>query len=329
MCASVKTVREPNTSLDSLPAPHAVEMQNQSSAKVDRATQRDTIDYVETEWQEADVVDVFIIGGGPGGYVAAIKASQLGLSVALAEQADIGGTCTNWGCIPTKTMLASSKLLTRMQEARKFGLTAEGVGADFGAIMTRKDQVVVRLRKGIEYLMKKNNVQVYADRATLHDATHVCIGNTGEVVETKNVIIATGSSPIKFPPFTDPGIWTSDDVFRNREQPKELVVIGGGVIGVEMATFFSAIGTRVTIVELMPHILPAEDEDLAMALTATLKKRGITIITGAKTQSVTPSESGYVLTLDANGTTQEVRGDHVLLPSDAGRMWGRNSSRWA
>ena len=108
------------------------------------------------------MVDVFIIGGGPGGYVAAIKAAQLGLSVALAEEADMGGTCTNWGCIPTKTMLASSKLLTRMQEARKFGLTAEGVGADFGAIMTRKDQVVVRLRKGIEYLMKKNNVQVYA-----------------------------------------------------------------------------------------------------------------------------------------------------------------------
>ena len=122
------------------------------------------------------MVDLFIIGGGPGGYVAAIKAAQLGLSVALAEEADMGGTCTNWGCIPTKTMLASSKLLTRMQEARRFGLTAEGVGADFGAIMTRKDQVVLRLRKGIEYLMKKNNVQVYASRATLHDATHVCIG---------------------------------------------------------------------------------------------------------------------------------------------------------
>jgi dihydrolipoamide dehydrogenase len=259
------------------------------------------------------MVDVFIIGGGPGGYVAAIKAAQLGLSVALAEEADMGGVCTNWGCIPTKTMLASSKLLTRMQEARKFGLTAEGVGANFGAIMTRKDQVVVRLRKGIEYLMKKNNVQVYASRATLHDTTHVCIDATGEVVEAKNVIIATGSSPIKFPPFTDPGIWTSDDVFRNREQPRELVVIGGGVIGVEMATFFSAIGTKVTIVELMPHILPVEDEDVAQALTATLKKRGITIITGATTQSVTPTEAGYTLTLDANDATQEVHGDHVLL----------------
>ena len=259
------------------------------------------------------MVDVFVIGGGPGGYVAAIKASQLGLSVALAEEADMGGTCTNWGCIPTKTMLASSKLFTRMQEARKFGLTAESVGADFGAIMTRKDQVVVRLRKGIEYLMKKNHVQVYASRATLRDATHVCVDATGEVVEAKNVIIATGSSPIKFPPFTDPGIWTSDDVFRNREQPKELVVIGGGVIGVEMATFFSAIGTKVTIVELMPHILPIEDEDVALALAATLKKRGITIIAGAKTQSVTPTEAGYTLILDVDGATQEIHGDHVLL----------------
>src|SRR5450759_5067606 len=259
------------------------------------------------------MVDIFVIGGGPGGYVAAIKAAQLGLSVALAEEADMGGVCTNWGCIPTKTMLASSKLFTRMQEARKFGLTADNVGVDFGAVMTRKDQVVVRLRKGIEFLMKKNNIQVYKSRATLKDPTHVCIDATGEVVEAQNIIIATGSSPIKFPPFTDPGIWTSDDVFRNREQPKELVVIGGGVIGVEMATFFSAIGTKVTIVELMPHILPVEDEDVALALTATLKKRGITIITGAKTQLVTPTEAGYSLTLDVNDATQEVHGDHVLL----------------
>ncbi|MGB9666277.1 MAG: FAD-dependent oxidoreductase, partial [Candidatus Cryosericum sp.] len=202
------------------------------------------------------MVDVFIIGGGPGGYVAAIKAAQLGLSVALAEQADMGGVCTNWGCIPTKTMLASSKLYTHMQEAGKFGLSADNIAVNFPAVMARKDQVVTRLRKGIEFLMKKNKIQVYASRATLKDPTHVSIDATGEVVEARNVIIATGSSPIKFPPFTDPGIWTSDDVFRNTEQPKNLVIIGGGVIGVEMATFFNAIGTNVTIVELMPHILP-------------------------------------------------------------------------
>lgn len=259
------------------------------------------------------MVDVFIIGGGPGGYVAAIKAAQLGLSVALAEQADMGGVCTNWGCIPTKTMLASSKLYTHMQEAHKFGLSADNVSVDFPAVMARKDQVVVRLRKGIEFLMKKNKVQVYASRATLKDRTHVSIDTTGEVVEAKNVIIATGSSPIKFPPFTDPGIWTSDDVFRNTEQPKNLVIIGGGVIGVEMATFFNAIGTNVTIVELMPHILPIEDEDVALALTATLKKRGVTIITGAKTQSVTPEDGGYTLSLEVNGAVQQIHGDHVLL----------------
>jgi dihydrolipoamide dehydrogenase len=143
------------------------------------------------------MVDVFIIGGGPGGYVAAIKAAQLGMSVGLAEQADMGGTCTNWGCIPTKTMLASSKLLTRMQKARAFGIAADNVTADFAAIMARKDQVVVRLRKGIEYLMKKNKVQVYASRATLRDPTHVCIDATGEIVEARSVIIATGSSPVR------------------------------------------------------------------------------------------------------------------------------------
>ena len=259
------------------------------------------------------MVDVFVIGGGPGGYVAAIKAAQLGLSVGLAEQADMGGTCTNWGCIPTKTMLASSKMLTRMQKAKTLGINADNVTADFGAIMTRKDQVVVRLRKGIEYLMKKNKVQVYASRATLRDSTHVCIDGTGEIVEARNVIIATGSSPVKFAPFTDPGIWTSDDVFRNTQQPQELVIIGGGVIGVEMATFFAAVGTKVTIVELMPHILPTEDEDVAQALAANLRKHGVTIITGAKTETVVKTETGYTLHLDVAGTPQDVSGNNVLL----------------
>lgn len=258
------------------------------------------------------MVDVFVIGGGPGGYVAAIKAAQLGFTVALAEQADMGGTCTNWGCIPTKTMLASSRLLARMQEARKFGLKAEGVAADYGAIMQRKDQVVMRLRKGIEYLMKKNKVQLYREHAELADATHVRLAS-GETVEAGHVILATGSAPVRFPPFTDPGIWTSDDVFRSTEQPKDLVIIGGGVIGVEMATFFSAIGTKVTIVELMPHILPAEDEDLAQALTASFKKRGVTVITGAATQSVTRTDTGYALDLDIGGTQQQITGEKVLL----------------
>jgi len=259
------------------------------------------------------MIDVFVIGGGPGGYVAAIKAAQLGMTVALAEQADMGGTCTNWGCIPTKTMLASSKMLTRMQNATTLGITADNVTADFAAIMSRKDRVVVRLRKGIEYLMKKNDVQVYASRATLHDPTHVCIDGTGEVVEARNVIVATGSSPVRFVPFTDPGIWTSDDVFRNTQQPRELVIIGGGVIGVEMATFFAAVGTKVTIVELMPHILPTEDEDVAQALAVNLRKHGITILTGAKTETVVKTEAGYTLHLDVAGTPQDVSGDNVLL----------------
>ena len=259
------------------------------------------------------MVDLMVIGGGPGGYVAAIKAAQLGLSVALAEQAAMGGACTNAGCIPTKTMLASSRLLTRMEEAQKFGLHAEAVTFDFAAVMSHKDQVVLRLRKGIEYLMKKNRIQVYASHATLRDPTHVLLDATGEVVEARNIIIATGSVPARFPPFTDPGIWTSDDLFRISDQPKSLVIIGGGVIGVEMATFFSAIGTEVTIVELMPHILPAEDEDLARMLTATLQKWGVHIVTGAKTQTVVTDNEGYQLTLEVNGETQEVHGQHVLL----------------
>lgn len=259
------------------------------------------------------MVDVLVIGGGPGGYVAAIKAAQLGLSVALAEQAAMGGTCTNAGCIPTKTMLASSRLLTRMQEAQKFGLRAEAVALDFARVMARKDEVVLRLRKGIDYLMKKNKIQVYASHATLRDATHVLLDATSEVLEARNVIIATGSAPARFSPFTDPGIWTSDDLFRISDQPASLVIIGGGVIGVEMATFFSAIGTEVTIIELMPHILPTEDEDIAQTLAATLKKQGVRIVTGARTRTVVTEEGGYLLTLDVNGETQEVHGQHVLL----------------
>lgn len=259
------------------------------------------------------MVDVFVIGGGPGGYVAAIKAAQLGLSVALAEQADMGGTCTNWGCIPTKTMLASSKLFSRMQKAGSLGITADAVSVDYGAVMARKNQVVTRLRKGIEYLMKKNGVRVYAGRATLQDPTHIRIDTVGEIIEARNVIIATGSSPVRFAPFTDAGIWTSDDVFRSTERPRELVIIGGGVIGVEMATFFATIGTKVTIVELMPHILPTEDEDLALALDANLRKHGVAIVTGARTETVTQTATGYALRLDVGGKPLEIVGERVLL----------------
>ena len=269
------------------------------------------------------MVDLMVIGGGPGGYVAAIKAAQLGLSVVLAEQAAMGGACTNAGCIPTKTMLASSRLLTRMQEAQKFGLHAEAITLDFAAVMSHKDQVVLRLRKGIEYLMKKNRIQVYTSHATLRDPTHVVLDATGEVVEARNIILATGSAPARFSPFTDPGIWTSDDLFHISDQPKTLVIIGGGVIGVEMATFFSAIGTEVTIIELMPHILPTEDEDLAQTLKATLQKRGVHIVTGARTQAVTTDSAGYQLTLEVNAKTQEAHGQHVLLSIGRKAVIGR------
>lgn len=257
--------------------------------------------------------DLFVIGGGPGGYVSAIRAAKNGLKVGLAEEKWLGGTCTNVGCIPTKALLFSSKIFSKVKDAKKFGIILENPAISLASVIARKDKVVLRLIKGIEYLLKKNKIDLFMERAKIVSTGKVLLEKSRKEVEAKNIIIATGSSPIKFPPFTDEDIWVSDDIFSIKEQPKSLVIIGGGVIGVEMATFFSIIGTEVKVVEIMPHILPAEDEDLASAVKKNLEKKGVKIFESAKTESVEKTGNGFKLYLNINGEKKEVEGEKVLL----------------
>jgi dihydrolipoamide dehydrogenase len=237
------------------------------------------------------VYDLFVMGGGPAGYVASIRGSQLGMKVAIAEEKFLGGTCTNVGCIPTKAWLASSELFQNMKESKKFGVTVENFSIDMKFVKSRTDRVVMKGRKGIEYLLKKNGVDLITGHAIVDGPNKAHVGD--KTVEFKNLLLAQGSHPIKFPPFNVDGVMTSDEIFSLDKIPSSILIVGGGVIGVEMANFFSSIGSEVTVVEVMDHVLPNMDGDVAEVLTNSMKKRGIELHTATKTLSVDKVENGF------------------------------------
>ncbi|MDK2886903.1 MAG: dihydrolipoamide dehydrogenase [Thermosipho sp. (in: thermotogales)] len=254
--------------------------------------------------------DVVVIGGGPGGYVAAIRLSQLGKKVAIIEKEELGGTCTNKGCIPTKALLTSAHLYNDIKEkAAKFGLKVDSVDFELSGIMKHMQKAVTMSRKGIEFLMKKNKIDVFKDKGIIKDNETVLLENEGKEIKGKYLILAQGSVPSVFPPFDKiDGIWTSDDVFKIKEFPKSLLIIGGGVIGVEFATFFSSFGVDVTIVELADHILPYEDKDVAEEIKKELKKKKVKILEGKKVEEV-KKELNYIATVDG----EKIEAERVLL----------------
>ncbi|WP_126993193.1 dihydrolipoyl dehydrogenase [Thermosipho globiformans] len=255
--------------------------------------------------------ETIVIGGGPGGYVAAIRLSQLGKKVAIVEKEEFGGTCTNKGCIPTKAMLTASHLFTEINEkAKKFGILVDNVSYDLSLIMKHMQKSVTMSRKGIEFLMKKNKIDVFKDKAVLKDKNTVLLENSGQEIEGENIILAHGSVPVIFPPFDQiEGIWTSDDVFKMEKMPESILIIGGGVIGVEFATFFSSFGVDVTIVELAEHILPYEDSDVAEEVKKALKKNKVKIIEGEKVEGVEKKNEKYI----AKVAGKEIEVEKVLL----------------
>ncbi len=257
--------------------------------------------------------DVVIIGGGPGGYVAAIKSAQSGLKTALVEKEVVGGICLNHGCIPTKAMLKSSKVYKQMLHAKDYGLLASEVGFDWKAIMDRKNSVVKKLTTGVGFLLKKNGVEVYQGLGVVKDKSTVEVN--GETLKTKNLILATGASPI-VPPI--PGLQeayekgfavTSRELLTIDHVPQNLVIIGGGVIGVEFATVFSSFGSQVTIIEKLDGILPMMDDDIRTAYTKTLKKDGIKIFTSAEVKGV----DGKFVTYLLDGKEEKVEADTILV----------------
>ncbi|MFP4078036.1 MAG: dihydrolipoyl dehydrogenase [Candidatus Izemoplasmataceae bacterium] len=260
--------------------------------------------------------DLTIIGSGPGGYVAAIKAAQLGLDTAIIEKEAIGGVCLNWGCIPTKALLQSSKLYKDILDAKTFGVNVDtkSVSPDLDKMVKRKDKIVKKLTGGVGFLFKKNGVTVYNGEASVKDAHNIAVGD--ETIQTKHLIIATGAHPA-VPPIEgledglEKGfVHTSKTMLDVKEIPKKLTIIGGGIIGMEFATIYSTLGTEVTILEKMDDILIGVDTEIKEAYKKTLKKiKNLTIVSGADVSKVEKSSIAYAL----SGEKKSVEHDAVLL----------------
>ena len=261
--------------------------------------------------------DVTVVGGGPGGYVAAIRAAQLGMKVGLIERDKLGGICLNWGCIPSKALLKSAEIFTSFKKAEEFGISAREISYDFAKIIARSRGVADRISKGVEYLMKKNKVEVISGVGGLTGRNSIEVlkdGKMAETVKSKNLVIATGARPRSIPGVTidRKKIITSTEAMSLPHQPKSMLVIGGGAIGIEFAYFYNAFGTRVTVIEMMPSILPIEDKEITKILESSLKKAGIEILTGTKVESVQVKEDVAVSVSGADGK-KELRAEVALM----------------
>ncbi|MFC1766976.1 dihydrolipoyl dehydrogenase [Candidatus Margulisiibacteriota bacterium] len=226
-----------------------------------------------------EAFDIVVVGAGPGGYTAAIRAAQLGKKVALIEKSEVGGTCLNHGCIPTKTLHASTKLYSKIKKADKFGINAENVSINLEKIIERKDRIVSQLRKGLEYLFKENKIALIKGEGILKDAKHIEVA--GRTIHAEKIILATGSRVSSLPGFELDGkkILSSDDILKIKNVPKSLAVIGAGPMGIELGCVFNDLGAKVTVFEIMPRIMPLEDEEVCAGLAQVLAKKGMEIKT--------------------------------------------------
>jgi dihydrolipoamide dehydrogenase len=269
--------------------------------------------------------DVTIIGSGPGGYVAAIRAAQLGLKVAIVEKDKrLGGTCTLRGCIPTKQLLMSAHIYEQMQHAADFGVEATGIQLAFANVQKRKDKVVLKNSKGIEYLMKKNKITAFngAGRLSLPGKIEVTLADgKKEIVNTKNIIIATGSVVRPIPGFDTDGarVVNSDHILELKEVPKSLIVMGAGAVGVEFASVYSRFGADTTIVELLPRLVPLEDEEVSKELEKSFRKRGLKSQVDTKLEKLERSDKGVVVTgKTSKGEAVKLEAEMLLVA--VGRM---------
>jgi dihydrolipoamide dehydrogenase len=261
--------------------------------------------------------DVIVLGSGPGGYVAAIRASQLGLKTAIVERESLGGVCLNWGCIPTKALLKSASVFEYINHAKEYGIEVSGSKADFGAVVKRSRGVAEGMSKGVQFLMKKNKIEVIMGTGKLKPGKKIAVtaadGKTSEI-SASHIIVATGGRSRELPALKQDG----KKIIGYREamvlptQPKSLLIAGSGAIGVEFAYFYAAMGTKVTIVEFMPNIVPVEDEEVSKALAKSFKAKGIEIITSAEVTKVDTSGSGCKVTIKEAAGEKTVDADIVL-----------------
>ena len=261
--------------------------------------------------------DLIVIGGGPAGYAGAIRAGQLGKKVACIELERAGGTCLNWGCIPTKALLKSAELYQKIKKAETFGITAKEVTFDFAKVMERSRGVSQQMAKGIEFLFKKNKVDYYVGRGQVPAAGMVAITegeHQGKFFKAKNILIATGCKMRRIPDLAVDGarVMTSREALANKTLPKSIVIVGAGAIGVEFAYFYNAFGSKVTLVEMLPQILPVEDEEVAKTLHRSFEKQGIAIHTATKCESFQVGKNSVKLNLVKDGQGTAIEAETVL-----------------
>ncbi len=268
--------------------------------------------------------DILIIGSGPGGYISAIRAAQLGFKTAIVERDYLGGICLNWGCIPTKALLRSAEIYHYMQHAKDYGLKADNVGYDAAAVVKRSRGVSKRLNDGVGFLMKKNKVSVIWGEALIDASGKVTVkASKGEApkgvlgpgaYQAKHIIIATGARP-RVLPGIEPDkklVWTYFEAMVPPSIPKSLLVIGSGAIGIEFASFFRTLGSEVTVVEVLPQILPVEDHEIQTFARKSFEKQGIKILTNAKVTKLDKKADSVTATIEADGKSQQIIVERVI-----------------
>ena len=261
--------------------------------------------------------DVVVVGTGPGGYVAAIRCAQLGLSVAAVEDDRPGGVCLNWGCIPTKALLRNAEIVGLFQRAEEFGVTVDKWTADYAQAVQRSRRVADRMAKGVEFLFRKNKITLVPGTGTLKARNVVEVkGKDGvQTFEAKAIILATGSEPRSLPGVTidEKQVISSNGAVRIEATPASLIVIGAGAVGMEFADVYGAYGVPVTVLEALPRVLPIEDEEVSALLARVFSRRGMTIRTGVRVQKVSPGKAGLTVEIEAEGKAERLEAEQVLM----------------
>lgn len=263
-------------------------------------------------------IDLIVIGAGPGGYVAAIRAAQLGMKVVIVEKDACGGTCLNYGCIPTKALYKNAQVVNYMDHSNEFGIQIDGYKLDMEQVQARKNKIVKTLTGGVEYLLKSNKVTIEKGTAKIIKAGLVEVtGKDGTVkkLEGKRILIASGSKSSRLPieGMDLKGVITSKEALNMKQVPKEIVIIGGGVIGIEFAGIYQSFGAKVTVVEFMPHIIPNVDVEITGRLKTLLERRGISIMTGSKVEKIEKKGKDFSVQVDTNGAKQNLACGEVLV----------------
>ncbi len=261
--------------------------------------------------------DILILGAGPGGYVAAIRAAQLGFKTAVVEEKYLGGICLNWGCIPTKALLRSAEIYHYVMHAKNYGISAEKPGFDIAAVVKRSRDVSKRLNTGVGFLLKRNKVTVIDGRARITGAGKVSVSKDGKAVgdfSAKHIIVATGARPRVLPGLEPDGqqVWTYFEAMVPTSMPKSLLVVGSGAIGIEFASFYRTMGAEVTVVEIVDQIMPVEDKEIADLARKQLAKSGMKIMTGAKVTALSKNGGNVAATIEAEGSKQDITVEKVI-----------------